>query len=430
VDNYSRAILQKKINRLIRRGVLRGKKIVLFGASVFSREIKNCLTQHGFAISGVVDNDKRKIGTECMGIRVERPETALLPYNDSIVVLILSGGFYREMVYQLARLGYTINKQVFVLNFKTDESLPVMVYELARAVRGFVTYRRLTGDSSGHRVVFIAPYTGTGDVYLAGLFFPAYLRKNRITDYVFVVVSGACRKVAEMFDIGNIVVLKPTVTDDIINCRRFLRTKWPLVVLNDGWLWELTQWLRGYKGLNFAKVFRYFVFGFDDSARPEPPSCGDYSTEVDELLQKNGLLKGKTVVLSPYSNTLFDLPDDVWRRIVEHCHASGYTVCTNCAGTEKPVSGTPAVFFPLNQAIAFLDAAGYFIGVRSGMCDIISASSCKKAILYEKDGFFYQCSPYEYFSLEKMELCNDALEIEWRSDLKDECLREIFGAIN
>ena len=51
----------------------------------------------------------------------------------------------------------------------------------------------------------------------------------------------------------------------------------------------------------------------------------------------------------------------------------------------------------------------------------------KKVILYEKDGFFYKCSPFDYFNLKKMGLCNDAVELEYRSDIKDEVLDTILG---
>jgi hypothetical protein len=71
--------------------------------------------------------------------------------------------------------------------------------------------------------------------------------------------------------------------------------------------------------------------------------------------------------------------------------------------------------------------AGYFVGVRSGLCDIISSSSCRKAVLYEKDGYFYKCSPYDYFSLKKMGLCDDAVEIEYREDIKHQALEAILG---
>jgi hypothetical protein len=430
MDNYYKKMMEKNIDRLVRRGALHGRRIVLFGASVFSKEVKSCLLKKGLAVDGIVDNDGRKIGKPYMGLRVQKPEDALASGVAALVVLIYSPDYYREMARQLTRMGYAENKDVYVLNRKTGESPRNMAYALLRIIRGLFAYRRLTKGAYGRRVVFVAPYTGTGDIYLAGLFFNEYLRRNEISDYVFTVVSGACEKVAEMFGIGNTVVVKPSVLgDDIINCRRFLRADWPVVVLNDGWLQEASRLLRGYRGLNFEKMFRYFVFGFDDGVPHALPPRKDYDAEIDALFEKHRLIKGKTAVLSPYSNTLFDLPDDVLEAIIAHCERRGLTVCTNCAGEERPVAGTKPVFFPLDRAVAFMDAAGFFVGVRSGLCDIISASSCKKIILYEKDSLFYKSSQYEYFSLVKMGLCDDAVEIEYRDDLRAECLHEIFGAL-
>jgi hypothetical protein len=341
--------------------------------------------------------------------------------------MILSGGFYREMTQQLIRMGYEKNKQIFILNFKTDESLRVMTYNFVRAIRGKITYKKLVKGRPENCVVFIAPYTGTGDIYLVGLFFNEFLRQNNITNYVFAVVSGACKKTAEMFNISNIVVVKPLRSDDIINAKQFLRANWNVIVLNDGWLGELTQWLRGYKGLNFEKVFRKFVFGFDDSVQFELPPKKDFTKEIDDLFEKYALKKHQTVVLSPYSNTLFELPDSLWEAIAKHFGDRGYTVCTNCAAAnEKAVKGTAAVFFPLGAAIEFLNNAGIFIGIRSGLCDIISSSNCKKIILYEKDNLFYKSTQFEYFSLAEMGLCGDALELEYSAELHSEIINKIL----
>jgi hypothetical protein len=262
------------------------------------------------------------------------------------------------------------------------------------------------------------------------LFLNEYLKRENITDYVFAVVNNACRRVAEMFGIKNIEVLPHRVGDDIISLERATGKNLNIVILNDGWLGDPLQWLRGYKGLNFERMFRYFVFDHNDDVPHELPPKEYHGREIDALFEKYGLIKGRTVVLSPYSNTLFELPDDFWESIAGHFGETGYTVCTNCAvPSERPVRGTKAIFFPLGLAIDFLDAAGLFIGVRSGLCDIISSSTCRKVILYDKDGFFYKCSPYEYFSLERMGLCGDAIEIEYRDNLKYAHLNQMFTEI-
>ena len=326
MDNYARAILKKKILRLVRKGVLRDRNIVLFGASVFSKEIRNCLREHGFDIKGIVDNDSRKVGRECMGIKVQTPKELLFPNDKKTVVLLLSMSFYREMTRQLEQLGYQNRKNIFVLNFNIDESPPVFIYMLIRAIRGYFAYRRLSKPLAADGRVFIAPYTGIGDIFLSGLFFNEYLKRNGASDYVFVVVSGACKRTAEIFGIKNIVVVKPKVSDDIISCHRFLRADRSPVVLNDGWQKEPAQWLRGFKGLHFERVFRLFVFGASEDEPHDFPATNDCDEEVDALFREYGLIKGKTVVLSPYSNTLFDLPDDLWAVIAERCKTLGLTV--------------------------------------------------------------------------------------------------------
>jgi len=416
MDNYTKAILRKKLVKTIGKGMLEKKRIVLFGASIASKEVKNCLAEYGYAPFAVVDNDTRKIGRECLGLTVQEPEKLLLPYSDSYAILIHSSGFYREILFQLKKIGYQKNKQVFALNFNINDSLAIFAYYTALKIRGLFLCWRLMRSLPHDAFMFVAPYTGIGDIYLVGLFFNEYLKRNNVKKYVFVVVNVACKKVAEMFNIENIKVVKSNHAEDLVNLNRGLGTKFKIVTLNDGWSSDPLQWIRGYKNLDFAKMFRYFVFGFDDNAQYELPPRKDWQHEIDELFQRHNLVKGKTVILSPYSNTLFELPGDFWEAIALHCKELGYSVCTNCAAkNEKPVKETEAVFFPLGMAVDFVEAAGCFVGIRSGLCDVISSAKAKKIILYEKDGYFYKSSPYEYFSLKKMGLCEDAVELEYNS---------------
>jgi hypothetical protein len=430
MDNHEIEFMKREINRLARRGELRGRFIVLFGAASPAKEVEMYLSEKGFHPGAVIDTDSRKVGRQCLGMTVQRPEDVLLPMRPDAAILLCSISFCKEMSRQLVEMGYREGRHILLPFHEQDDSLSTLLPVGVRLARGWLTHRELARKYPPGSVLFIAPYTGTGDVYLAGLFFEEYCRRHSIGEYAFVVVNSACRKVAQAFGIRNIELVSRIEVDDIINCDRALKACWPLVILNDSWAADYTnllQWLRGYKGLTFDKMFRYFVFGFDDSVPYALPSAPADKDAVAAIFAKHGLIPGRTVVLSPYSNTLFEPPDDLWRAVVDFCSQRGYTVCTNCAGAEKPVEGTAAVFFPLGQASAFMDMAGYFVGVRSGLCDIISSSTCRKVVLYEKDGYFYKCSPYDYFSLEKMGLCSDAVEIEYRADGRDMALAAILG---
>ena len=53
----------------------------------------------------------------------------------------------------------------------------------------------------------------------------------------------------------------------------------------------------------------------------------------------------------------------------------------------------------------------------------------KKIILYDARNRFYNSSAYEYFSLNHMGLCDDAIEIKYSYDTFEEMITEIIGYV-
>lgn len=411
--------LDKKIKKLYSKDTFKDKRVVIFGAAAVAKVIKNSLLEYGIKVNGIIDNDMKKIGKECLGLEVKKPDE-LLRVDISNVVIIIYSVFHKDMEYQLLKLGFQKQQILNVSSkyFLSDESLRYYLNYSLNILLGNKYYKQIKKKYPENRSIFICPYTGTGDVYLIGLYFYQYLKMENINNYVFIVVNNACKRVAQIFKIKNIEVMAPKVVGKIIGARLFTEKLNSITILNDSWASVYTntiQWIRGYKGLNFNKMFRNFVFGFSDDVVYKKPEYETDQKEVHKFFTDYNLLPEKTVVLSPYSNTLFELPEQIWEEITLLFQNKGFTVCTNsCGAKEPPIKGTIPVFFPLTHAKLILDMAGFFIGVRSGLCDVISDSSCKKVIFYEKDGFFYQSSTFEYFSLRKMNLCNDALEIEYK----------------
>ena len=170
-------------------------------------------------------------------------------------------------------------------------------------------------------------------------------------------------------------------------------------------------------------MFRKFVFGLPDEVKPEHPLLPNVDSKLDAIFQEKHLQPGNTVVLSPFSNTLADLSNEFWVGLAKGLLKEGFTVCTNSGGKGEPaVEGTEAVFCSLEIAPQFVEKAGYFVGVRSGFCDIISGTKAKKIILYDARNRFFNTSAYEYFNLKTMELCEDAIEIQF--EMADEKLQD------
>lgn len=156
-----------------------------------------------------------------------------------------------------------------------------------------------------------------------------------------------------------------------------------------------------------------------------------YQENADSLLEHYNLRKGRTVLLDPYAGTFKSFPMEQWEQLAILLMKKGYSVCTNTAGTESmAVAGTTAVYIPYSKIVDFTSKAGFFIGIRSGLCDIVSASSAVMTVFYPfnlivEDGFCYR-----FFGLKRMELRKDKLlELEYSLNLTKWQIAEIMDFI-
>ncbi len=398
-----------ELQKLDEEGIFENRKIGLFGFSDNSKQIIHLLRERGKNPSFVLDNDTKKQNSLCAGVEVLAVQM-LESLQEECVILIYSK-FWQEMEKQILSISAN-NIYVYVM-YKRNISFNE-VYE--EAENGEKLYYQLTKEF-GCNKLFLCPYTGTGDIYLIGTFWEAYVKKNNLKEYIFIVITSACEKVTRLFEIKNVVALKrKDDSERLIQYYMMNRETVDLKLLNDSWAKDhanVIEWFRGFKGLNFRIMFSKFVFDFPSDSWGKHAKTNLFCQEVKSIFQKQNLEEGKTVVISPYSNTLSELPDVFWIKIAKALKHKGYIVCTNCGNEkESEIKGTIRVSFPLHYAPQFVQKAGFFLGVRSGFCDIVSGTSARKVILYNRDERFYNSSAYEYFSLNETYICEETYELE------------------
>lgn len=420
-----RKLVETKLKKIFRKGCLTGKRIYLFGVSDNTREIIQILRDYGEEPFGVLDNDPTKQGSYCARVKVLSANDVERIEDNGNVFLVYSY-FWKEMTRQLEKLS--VKKENIHCLYQRRNLLIVQYGEAYLGRNIYIRIQRKYGDIP----VFICPYTGTGDIYLIGTFWKQYLSSEGIEDYVFLVISGACKKVAHIFDIKNVELLKKQEEGMyLIKYYMLCPQKIQLKILNDSWgqiRSNPMQWFRGYKNLYFTELFRKYVFNLPDNALPCKPVLKNADEQIKSIFAHHKLVFGKTVILSPYANTLADLPNTFWNALTHALQEKGYVVCTNSSNEKEPaIKGTVPVFFPLDIAPQFVSSAGYFVGVRSGFCDVISGAEAKKIILYDKSNRFFNSSAFEYFSLNHMGLCSDAIEIEYDNQNIRECLKQIVS---
>ena len=92
---------------------------------------------------------------------------------------------------------------------------------------------------------------------------------------------------------------------------------------------------------------------------------------------------------------------DVWARIVAHFQAKGYSCYTNVAGEERPLPGTRPICPAISEIQAAAEQAGVFVGLRSGLCDVIQTASCRKIALYPE--YYYSGTQWKAIDMYRLE---------------------------
>ncbi len=385
--------------------------VVLFGVSNVSMYIAQRL--EGYRVAAIIDNNTMKAGETAGGIPIYSPEEYLGTFKKNVKIII-SSIYYRAMCEQLYYLGYRLGEQVFVVCSRpyllsvSEKSIQYVAKELTEGRR---VYKKLR-EKFPKEHIFICPYPGTGDVYLTGLYLKKVMQNRGIHKYVLVVVSGNCEKVANMFEL-NTVYLKTSLTMCLLSYARLMGPEnSDITILNDGMEQTMVPRLRGYHGIDFHTMFQKAVFGLNE--RITMPQFKKDS--ADSLFQKYGLKMGKTVLISPYANTVYDISKEVWEEVAGELKNLGYDVCTNVSSPkEKAINGTQGIFIPYLQIIDFLNKAGGFVALRSGLCDIVSSSTAQMVIFYPEGKTLLNSSSYDYFSLHKMGFGNKNItELEFK----------------
>ena len=274
----------------------------------------------------------------------------------------------------------------------------------------------LFGQENGTKI-FLCPYIGTGDVYLASMYMNAYARKNSIAHFIVVVIGESNYKVASLFDFQIIIKVTQQEADSLVRLVMFLgKDNTEIIIMHHHapqMYCGILENMRNINELNFSDLFLYNVFQLDLYADRELPIFNRKSNDIEKIFKYKGLEEGRTVVLSPYVNTLPPLPEWFWLNLAERLKNLGYIVCTNCGkADEKEIDGTIQLNFSYDIAVPILEKCGFFIGIRSGFCDVVSSANCKKIILYQPYIFWGAGTNYDYFSLNRNGYCEDAIELE------------------
>lgn len=377
--------MQKKIydevlhnlNGLIEQG-LYNKKIYLFGYCNITIELVDLLESKKLYVTAILDNSDVKQGGCYKGVKVIYPNELERMETKGSVVLITSR-FYAEMLQQLQELGYKGEvKKLINYNTYSEYSLSINTINRMkeREQHGEDLLKNINKKYCNYFKVF-CPFNALGDIYVMSSYWESYEKKRQVKNVVFCVPSKILADVIHMFFDYPVEVYEQKELDSIIQAVLYKNDKESFIAHHDRpYVVKLSDVLY-IKKITFEQMYCCGVYGLPNNTIPAKP-------RFNNIIYKNinKIPKGESVIFAPYAKSVPLIDINIWNQAVEYYVSMGYKCYTNVVGNEIPLNNTEAISPTLLEMKSVVERAGIFIGIRSGLCDVIREANAKKIALY------------------------------------------------
>ncbi len=402
-----------KLNRLIEEGFLSGKRLLLFGHCNASEELADLLMSKGYMVDAILDNNSSKYELQYKDIPIKSP-SSILSYDTKNFVVLIVTRFYEAMNRQLMELAFEgIVYKLVDYNSYAEYSLSedTINRKKKRLEKGIRILDELGRKYPGAFRIF-CPYSSLGDVYYCMCYLPDFFKCRNITNAVICVYTRSCRDVVSIFGEYNIELLSQDELDSAVQATIFLKDEYGFIAHNDKpYVMNLTKALY-IKKLSFDIIYRCGVFGLPINSKSAIP------VSWDEFPNLGLIPDSKSVILAPYAGSVVSLGKDMWLEIRDTYTSKGYEVFTNTSPGEEPIEGTKAICPKIREMKSVVEKAGVFIGLRSGICDVIRSANCRKIALYPDYNFSdTKWKSIDVFQLEEFENIVIKDGTEWKTIL-------------
>ncbi len=369
--------MKKNLQALLEKGMIQDKDIYVFGHCNASEELIDLLEESGCNVKAILDNNVCKHGFVYKKVPIVSPKEIMKADCSKTIVCIVAKA-YAAMEKQLRCMGYIGNVQKLAeYNSYAEYSLsPETIHKkVERVKRGIELLEQQKEQYPGYYRIY-CPFSALGDMYYMMSYLPYFLEKREIRNYVVFTIGHCCKEVVTMFGGELTEIFSQKDMDESIQAVLYTNDREAFIPHHDRpYVTKLAQALYK-KKISLEMIYKSGIFGLREDCIPyKPIKLGRY-----ELLEQ--ITPGKAVILSPYAKSIANISKIYWKQIVSYYKKKGYQVFTNTAGEEKPLEGTIRLEVRLSELSSIVERAGTFVGIRSGLCDVIREANCKKVVLY------------------------------------------------
>lgn len=372
----------ENLEYFIKENNIHNKKIYLFGHCNATEVLADELSDRKIAVQAILDNNSSKQGMDYRTIPIVAPNEITKDDMSNTIVFIVARA-YAAMAKQLKQLGYIgkIKKLVDYNSYAEYSISPETIRSKYERMRRGAT--RLEGIKEQYPEYFriFCPFAALGDIYYMMSYLPYFMKNQKLKQVVVFTIGKAGADVVRMFGGVESEVLSQKEMDETIQAVLYLRDKGSYIPHQDRpYVVNLYKALY-VKKISFETIYKCGVFALPTETEP----CRPVNLKKYEKL--SGIPYKKAVVLSPYAKSVTNISMDYWKQIISYYRGMGYVLYTNVTSEEQELEGTIRLEVALAELQSIVEHAGIFIGLRSGLCDVIRYANCEKTALYP-DAFY------------------------------------------
>ena len=430
--------LKDGVDYLISNHQMDDKQIFVCPADEYAVEVIEYLRDKKYDVAAIIDNRSELIGEQLSGIRIMEVQDVLYPFNKNKHIVLATSYWNISLIEKFDFIECWHNISRFLLcediYRKVPERVPSRFDKLVERIKTFGPvnvirrgglYRRAQAviDEimlSSAEKLYLFPHASIGDIFILG----TYLSQNCSRfqpPFSLVVIGNACKKVAIESGFEDVIAISQETMDMLLFYKIFMGDELKSIeILHYDFLGRcIYNSIFDQKKFTFAQCYSCMVF--NEETKYINNGIVSKKPDVKKYCKKNGIIMGKTVILAPYSKTLPDISPVFWETLARELIKSDYVVITNSGkAAERPVYGTTALSIPLEYIGAVVEYAGYFISIRSGLCDVVSGCNARKvAVLPKLKGVESTVEDFYGFKHLNLQYPFDEIECERIPNVKD-----------
>lgn len=266
-----------------------------------------------------------------------------------------------------------------------------IIYFCLKVLCGFRLYQALKREYGIDVQIYLLPWDGTGDAYYFACYF-----QEKAENSVVLCASDAGAQILNLCGVKNIKKVSSYQKAAMLLYRSLMDGTIQDIILahySTELHSDILSPMEGLHGLNYRDFYEIIPFQFDGVKRMGEAGRKNFQADSSAF----EIVKGKTVVVAPTARSCESPSVQEWADLIAVLNKFGFKVIVN-GDADAFGQELAATLIPYSDLLPVLDFAGYFIGIRCGLCDVIAGSSCKKIVLYPK-ARHRQGTYYDFYNL-------------------------------